>query len=68
MATILRRLANPRLVAVIDDATAYGEGLANEVENPSRGERQALPREKARQTTDWKASSPGQGPQSDAVF
>lgn len=46
----------PRLVAVIDDSTAYGEGVANEVERVLRASRiQVLPREKGTdRTTDWR--------------
>jgi branched-chain amino acid transport system substrate-binding protein len=61
----------PKLVAVIDDATAYGEGIANEVEKTLKAANvQVLPREKGTdKTTDWKAILTrlrGRGP--DAVF
>ena len=61
----------PKTVAVIDDATAYGEGLANEVEKTLKaGGVTVLPREKGTQDTrDWKAiltKLKGKGP--DAVF
>src|SRR4029077_8581624 len=47
----------PKSVAVIDDATAYGEGLANEVEKTLKaGGVNVLQREKGTQETrDWKA-------------
>lgn len=47
----------PGAVAVIDDATAYGEGLANEVEKTLKAANiKVLPREKGTdKTTDWKA-------------
>ena len=47
----------PRTVAVIDDATAYGEGLANEVEKSLKAAGvKVLPREKGTdKTVDWKA-------------
>jgi branched-chain amino acid transport system substrate-binding protein len=61
----------PKSVAVIDDATAYGEGLANEVEKTLKSSGvNVLPREKGTQETrDWKAiltKLKGKGP--DAVF
>jgi len=61
----------PKLVAVIDDATAYGEGIANEVEKTLKGVGiKVLPREKGTdKTTDWKAiltKLKGENP--DAVF
>src|SRR5687767_9632535 len=61
----------PQLVAVIDDATAYGEGLANEVEKSLKAANiKVLPREKGTdKTTDWKAvltKLKGRNP--DAVF
>jgi branched-chain amino acid transport system substrate-binding protein len=47
----------PKVVAVIDDATAYGEGLANEVEKTLKAAGvKVLPREKGTdKTVDWKA-------------
>ena len=71
---IARYLASerkPRLVAVIDDATAYGEGIANEVEKTLKAAKvKVLPREKGTdKTVDWKAiltKLKGQNP--DAVF
>jgi branched-chain amino acid transport system substrate-binding protein len=61
----------PKLVAVIDDATSYGEGLANEVEKSLKAANiKVLPREKGTdKTTDWKAvltKLKGRNP--DAVF
>ena len=61
----------PKSVAVIDDATAYGEGLANEVEKTLKASGvNVLPREKGTQETrDWKAiltKLKGKGP--DAIF
>ena len=61
----------PKLVAVIDDATAYGEGIANEVEKTLKGASiKVLPREKGTdKTTDWKAIlTKLKGKQPDAVF
>lgn len=47
----------PKTVAIIDDATSYGEGLANEVEKTLKAAGvQVLPREKGSdKTADWKA-------------
>jgi branched-chain amino acid transport system substrate-binding protein len=61
----------PKSVAVIDDATAYGEGLANEVEKTLKASGvNVLPREKGTQDTrDWMAiltKLKGKGP--DAIF
>ncbi len=61
----------PKLVAVIDDATAYGEGLANEVEKTLKAAGvKTLPREKGTdKTTDWKAIlTKVKGKNADAVF
>ena len=57
IANYLAATKKPRLVAVIDDATAYGEGLANEVEKTLKAAGvKVLPREKGTdKTTDWKA-------------
>ncbi len=71
IASYLASEKKPKLVAVIDDATAYGEGIANEVEKTLRGANiKVLPREKGTdKTTDWKAiltKLRGQNP--DAVF
>jgi branched-chain amino acid transport system substrate-binding protein len=66
-------LANnkPKTVAVIDDATAYGEGLANEVEKTLKAAGvKVLPREKGTdKTADWKAIlTKIKGKKPDAVF
>jgi branched-chain amino acid transport system substrate-binding protein len=71
IANYLAATVKPKLVAVIDDATAYGEGLANEVEKTlTAAGVKVLPREKGTdKTTDWKAvltKVKGSGP--DAVF
>jgi branched-chain amino acid transport system substrate-binding protein len=61
----------PKLVAVIDDATAYGEGLANEVEKTLKAANvRVLPREKGDdKRTDWKAVlTKVKGRNPDAVF
>ena len=61
----------PKLVAVIDDATAYGEGIANEVEKTLKAANiEVLPREKGTdKTTDWKAIlTKLRGRNPDAVF
>ena len=63
--------AKPKLVAVLDDATAYGEGLANEVEKTLKAAGvQVLPREKGTdKTVDWKAQlTKIKGKKPDAVF
>ena len=63
--------AKPKLVAVVDDATAYGEGLANEVEKTLKAAKiQVLPREKGDdKKTDWKAIlTKLKGRKPDAVF
>jgi branched-chain amino acid transport system substrate-binding protein len=71
IANYLAATVKPKLAAVIDDATAYGEGLANEVEKTlTAAGVKVLPREKGTdKTTDWKAvltKVKGSGP--DAVF
>jgi branched-chain amino acid transport system substrate-binding protein len=61
----------PKTVAVIDDATAYGEGLANEVEKTLKAAGiSVLPREKGTdKTTDWKAIlTKVKGKNPDAIF
>ncbi len=61
----------PKTVALIDDATAYGEGLANEVEKTLKAAGvQVLPREKGTdKTADWKAIlTKLKGKKPDAVF
>jgi len=71
IANYLASTAKPKLAAVIDDATAYGEGLANEVEKTliAAGVK-VLPREKGTdKTTDWKAVlTKVKGHSPDAVF
>ena len=60
-----------KTVAVIDDATAYGEGLANEVEKSLKAAGvKVLPREKGTdKTVDWKAVlTKVKGKKPDAVF
>jgi branched-chain amino acid transport system substrate-binding protein len=71
IANYLASNTKPKLVAVIDDATAYGEGLANEVEKSLKTAGvKTLPREKGTdKTNDWKAiltKLKGRNP--DAVF
>jgi branched-chain amino acid transport system substrate-binding protein len=63
--------AKPKTVAIIDDATAYGEGLANEVEKTLKEAKiKVLPREKGTdKTTDWKAVlTKVKGKKPDAIF
>ena len=63
--------AKPKVAAVIDDATAYGEGLANEVEKSLKAAGvKVLPREKGTdKTADWKAVlTKIKGKKPDAVF
>jgi branched-chain amino acid transport system substrate-binding protein len=71
IANYLASTAKPKVAAVIDDATAYGEGLANEVEKTliAAGVK-VLPREKGTdKTTDWKAVlTKVKGHSPDAVF
>jgi len=71
IASYLAATTKPKLAAVIDDATAYGEGIANEVEKTLKAAGvNVLPREKGTdKTTDWKAvltKLKGRSP--DAVF
>ncbi|MCF8197860.1 MAG: branched-chain amino acid ABC transporter substrate-binding protein [Sulfuritalea sp.] len=64
-------LNKPKTVAIIDDATAYGEGLANEVEKTMKAAGvTVLPREKGTdKTVDWKAVlTKVKGKSPDAVF
>src|SRR5471032_1047274 len=71
IASYLATSSKPKLVAIIDDATAYGEGLANEVEKSLKGANiKVLPREKGTdKTTDWKAVlTKIKGKKADAVF
>jgi branched-chain amino acid transport system substrate-binding protein len=71
VASYLASNNKPKTVAVIDDATSYGEGIANEVEKTLKaGGVEVLPREKGTdKTTDWKAvltKLKGRNP--DAIF
>ena len=71
IASYLAAQRKPKVVAVIDDATAYGEGIANEVEKTLKaGGIRVLPREKGTdKTTDWMAIlTKLRGEQPDAVF
>ena len=71
VASYLASEFKPKTVAVIDDATAYGEGLANEVEKTLKAAGiKVLPREKGTdQTKDWKAVlTKVRGKKPDAVF
>jgi branched-chain amino acid transport system substrate-binding protein len=71
VANYLVATAKPKTVAVIDDATAYGEGLANEVEKTLKAAGvKVLPREKGTdKTADWKAVlTKVKGKKPDAVF
>jgi branched-chain amino acid transport system substrate-binding protein len=71
IANYLAANSKPKLVAVIDDATAYGEGLANEVEKTLKAANiNVMPREKGDdKRTDWKAVlTKVKGRNPDAVF
>ncbi|MCX7176685.1 MAG: branched-chain amino acid ABC transporter substrate-binding protein [Proteobacteria bacterium] len=71
MANYLLAEVKPKTVAVIDDATAYGEGLANEVEKSLKAAGvKVLAREKGTdKTADWKAIlTKIKGKKPDAVF
>jgi branched-chain amino acid transport system substrate-binding protein len=71
IASYLAAQTKPKVVAVIDDATAYGEGIANEVEKTLKAAgAKVLPREKGTdKTTDWKAIlTKLRGEDPDAVF
>lgn len=71
IASYLAAQRKPKVVAVIDDATAYGEGIANEVEKTLKaGGVKVLPREKGTdKTTDWMAIlTKLRGEKPDAVF
>ena len=71
IASYLAVTAKPKTVAIIDDATAYGEGLANEVEKTlTQAKIKVLPREKGTdKTTDWKAIlTKLKGKKPDAIF
>src|SRR5262245_11973636 len=71
IASYLAASNKPALVAVIDDATAYGEGIANEVEKTLKAAKiTVLPREKGtNKTSDWKAVlTKLRGRSPDAIF
>jgi branched-chain amino acid transport system substrate-binding protein len=71
IATYIASERKPKVVAVVDDASAYGEGLANEVEKTLRAANiKVLPREKGtNKTNDWKAVlTKLRGRHPDAVF
>lgn len=71
IATYIAGVRKPKLVAVVDDASAYGEGIANEVEKTLKSVNvQVLPREKGtNKTTDWKAVlTKLRGRNPDAIF
>jgi len=71
VASYLASEFKPKTVAVIDDATAYGSGLANEVERTLKAAGiKVLPREKGTdQTRDWKAVlTKVRGKKPDAIF
>lgn len=71
IASYLTSEFKPKTVAVIDDATAYGEGLANEVDKTLKATGvTVLPREKGTQETrDWKAIlTKLKGKNPDAIF
>ena len=71
IASFLAATNKPKVVAVIDDATAYGEGIANEVEKTLKAAGiSVLPREKGTdKTTDWKAVlTKVRGKKPDAIF
>ena len=71
VAQYLAAEVKPKTVAIIDDATAYGEGLANEVEKSLKAAGiKVLPREKGTdKTVDWKAVlTKLKGKKPDAIF
>ena len=71
IASYLASEVKPKVVAVIDDATAYGEGLANEVEKTLKADGvKVLPREKGTdKSTDFMAIlTKLKGKKPDAVF
>jgi branched-chain amino acid transport system substrate-binding protein len=71
IASYLAATKKPKLVAVIDDATAYGKGIADEVEKTLKAANiKVLPREQGTdKTTDWKAIlTKVKGRNPDAVF
>src|SRR6185503_10680620 len=71
IASYLAEQNKPKLVAVVDDASAYGEGIANEVEKTLKAANvKVLPREKGtNKTVDWKAVlTKLKGRKPDAIF
>jgi branched-chain amino acid transport system substrate-binding protein len=71
VANYLIATSKPKTAAIIDDATAYGEGLANEVEKTLKAAGvKVLPREKGTdKTADWKAVlTKVKGKKPDVVF
>jgi branched-chain amino acid transport system substrate-binding protein len=71
IASYLATNNKPKVVAVIDDATAYGKGIADEVEKTLKASKiSVLPRENGTDsTTDWKAVlTKIRGRKPDAVF
>jgi branched-chain amino acid transport system substrate-binding protein len=71
IASYLATNNKPKVVAVIDDATAYGKGIADEVEKTLKASKiTVLPRENGTDsTTDWKAVlTKIRGRKPDAVF
>jgi len=71
IASYLASEIKPKTAAVIDDATAYGEGLANEVEKTLKAAGvKVLPREKStNKTADFKAIlTKVKGKKPDAIF
>ena len=71
VAAYLANTHKPKVVAIVDDATAYGEGVANEVEKTlTAAGITVLPREKGTdKTTDWKAVlTKLKGKKPDAIF
>jgi branched-chain amino acid transport system substrate-binding protein len=71
IASYLASNNKPKVVAVIDDATAYGEGIANEVEKTLKAAKiKVLPREKGTDSTsDWRAVlTKLRGRKPDAIF
>ena len=71
IASYLASEKKPKVVAVIDDASAYGEGIANEVEKTLKAANiEVLPRERGtNKTTDWKAVlTKLRGRNPDAIF
>jgi branched-chain amino acid transport system substrate-binding protein len=71
IASYLNAQFKPRTVAVVDDATSYGEGLADQVELTLKAAGiNVLPREKGtKDTKDWKAIlTKLKGKKPDAIF